>query len=215
MANTTNTSETNSFDWNSFLKKYSRELLERMEDTDFASVPSEMIEAVWLGYPRATNEEISAAENRLGLTLPPSYKSFLTITNGWWMFDSLFGGLRPVQEVERLATENQELIDDWNKGWEMGDESISVSDEEYFNYEEHADSYRNEYLPTTLAIGGEEGKGLILLNPQIIFDDGEWEAWEFATWYPGAVRYPSFLEIMMDGYDRTLDSDLPKIRDIP
>ncbi|MDJ0694282.1 hypothetical protein [Mastigocoleus sp. MO_188.B34] len=46
------------------------------------------------------------------------------------------------------------------------------------------------------------------------FDDGEWEAWEFATWYPRAVRYSSFLEIMMDGYDRILDSDLPKIRDI-
>ncbi|KST62470.1 hypothetical protein [Mastigocoleus testarum] len=93
-------------------------------------------------------------------------------------------------------------------------ELFSISDEEYFNYEEYADSYRNEYLPTTLVIGGEEEKGLILLNPQIIFDDGEWEAWEFATWYPGAVRYSSFLEIMMDGYDRILDSDLPKIRDI-
>lgn len=68
------------FNWNDFLKKYSREFLERMEDEDFTSVPPEMIAAVWLGYPGAKNEEISAAENRLGLTLPRSCKSFLTIT---------------------------------------------------------------------------------------------------------------------------------------
>lgn len=204
------------FNWNNFLKKYSREFLERMEDEDFTSLPPEMIEAVWLGYPGVKDEEISAAENRLGLTLPPSYKNFLTITNGWWMFDDVFGRLYPVQEVEILATKNQQFVDDWNKGWKMGwGESISISDEEYFNYEEYADSYRNEYLPTTLVIGGEEGKGLILLNPQIVSDDGEWEAWEFATWYPGAVRYPSFLEIMIDGYKRILDSDLSRIRDIP
>ena len=31
----------------------------------------------------------------------------------------------------------------------------------------------------------------LLINPGRIDAGGEWEAWDFATWYPGAYRYPS------------------------
>ncbi|MEN0051880.1 MAG: SMI1/KNR4 family protein, partial [Bacteroidota bacterium] len=139
-----------------------------MEDKDFASVPSEMIEEVWLGYPGATNEEISAAENRLGLTLPPSYKNFLNITNGWQVFDSLFGGLCPIQEVEYYATKHQDLIDAWNHGVEMGGGLTPISDEEYFVYGSLQESavFRQEYLQSAIKIGGDENNGTILLNPE-------------------------------------------------
>src|SRR5262249_28866812 len=33
-----------------------------------------------------------------------------------------------------------------------------------------------------------------LLNPMVVWPDGEWEAWFFANWLPGAARYPSFAD---------------------
>lgn len=202
--------QNNSFDWRSFLKQYSRDLLvqlaayKRLEDKNFASVPSEMIKNCWLGYAGATDEDISAVENRLGRTLPLSYKSFLKVTNGWLIFDDLLGGLCPIQEVEYYATKHQDLIDAWNEGVKMSGEAIPVSDEEYFVYGEEQDSavFREEYLQSSVKIGGDENNGTILLNPEIVFADGEWEAWNLAAWYPGAYRYRSFLEMMIDGYDR-------------
>ena len=58
---------------------------------------------------------------------------------------------------------------------------------------------RNEYLRHTLEVSGE-GDGIYLLNPKVITADGEWEAWFFATWLPGARRYRSFWELMQDEY---------------
>jgi HEAT repeat protein len=39
-----------------------------------------------------------------------------------------------------------------------------------------------------------------LLNPQVITKNGEWEAWFFANWLPGAHRYRSFQELMQGQY---------------
>jgi SMI1 / KNR4 family (SUKH-1) len=215
------TNQNDLFDWTTFLRQYSRDLLERLEDREFEEVPLEARNNQWLGYPAATEEEISLAESRLNVQLPPSYRTFLSITNGWLLFDDLFGGLLPVQQVERLPVRQQDLIDVWLE------ENVSVSDEEYFIYGSGQDSssMRSEYLPDTLEIGGVASEGytllypqtassnLIMLNPQVRFNNGEWETWKFANWYPGAVRYRSFLEMMQISHSQTLES-LPKIREI-
>ena len=44
------------------------------------------------------------------------------------------------------------------------------------------------------------GDGVYLLNPEAVTPDGEWEAWFFANWVPGARRYPSFAHLMRDEY---------------
>ena len=37
---------------------------------------------------------------------------------------------------------------------------------------------------------------IYVLNPLVVAPDGEWEAWRFAHWIPGAERFPSF-ELLM------------------
>ena len=37
---------------------------------------------------------------------------------------------------------------------------------------------------------------IYLLNPQVVTNDGEWEAWDFGNKYPGAKRYKSFWEMI-------------------
>ena len=40
------------------------------------------------------------------------------------------------------------------------------------------------------------GLRILLINPARINAEGEWEAWDFATWYPGAYRYRSFDDLV-------------------
>jgi hypothetical protein len=47
-----------------------------------------------------------------------------------------------------------------------------------------------------------------LLNPKVIDENGEWEAWEFGNKIPGAYRYRSFWEMMQATYHRSFGDDL-------
>lgn len=216
MANTRNAGEANLFNWDLFLRQWSRDLLERLEDSEFAILPSEVIEARWLGYLGAADAEIDGAQTRMNTTFPPSYRNFLAVSNGWRKLDDLIGRFLSIQEIDWLVQRNQEFIDAWTTGVVIGGEFFSVPDEAYFVYGDEQDTslLRDEYLQTALEIGGNPEQGLLLLNPQVTFEDGEWEAWFFAYWLPGAVRYRSFRELMQDRHSNLLDS-LPKLRELP
>jgi hypothetical protein len=49
-----------------------------------------------------------------------------------------------------------------------------------------------EQLGDTIVVSTSVDSRVLLLNPRSMDPTGEWEAWDFATWYPGAYRYPSF-----------------------
>lgn len=53
-----------------------------------------------------------------------------------------------------------------------------------------------EYLQSMLEISEEGDSAIYLLNPNVVTPGGEWEAWFFANWLPGANRYRSFWEMM-------------------
>jgi len=90
-----------------------------------------------------SGDEISAAEARLGVRLPPSYRACLT--NG----DNLPGEhdlrLLDLGSIDRFARREP----DWLEAWMEGARSVA-----------------------------------------------EAEAWDFATWYPGAYRYRSFAHLV-------------------
>jgi hypothetical protein len=60
--------------------------------------------------------------------------------------------------------------------------------------------YRKSHLKETLQITEVGDAAVYLLNPQVITKEGEWEAWFFANWLPGARRYRSFEELMRADY---------------
>ena len=51
-----------------------------------------------------------------------------------------------------------------------------------------------------LEISDESDSAIYLLNPEVVTAEGEWEAWLFANWLPGASRYRSFAELMEAEY---------------
>jgi hypothetical protein len=182
------------FDWRDFLMQWSRELLACADIA--AAVGPEVARSGWLGYPPAGGEEIAAAEARLGARLPPSYRAFLSTTNGWREAGFFIHNLWPVAEIEWYAARHQDLIDAWMAGANYYGPAPPVLDAEYFVYDNTQTALRDEYLQTALEISEDTGDGVCLLNPQVVFPDGEWEAWFFAHWIPGAHRYRSFWDLM-------------------
>ena len=187
-----------SFPWNELLAQWSMEIIDSDEYKDVLA--PEVTGSGWLGYPGAAEDEIAAAEARLGVTFPPSYREFLRVTNGWRMTTGFVRRLRPLAELQWFAAEHQDTIDAW---MEAGKDD-TVSDEDYLVYGDNAiQPQRAEYLQTALAVS-DYGDGIYLLNPRTVTPEGEWEAWFFAHWVPGAGRYPSFWELMVTEHQHFL-----------
>jgi cell wall assembly regulator SMI1 len=151
----------------------------------------------------ATPDEIAALELRLGLELPPSYRQFLSVTNGWRVPRGSTGRFWQTSEVDWFRERHGDWIEAYNTTLPGLRPAPRATDAEYFVYGESQDPvwFRPEYLSSALEISDEGDSAIYLLNPEIVTPDGEWEAWFFANWLPGAVRYPSFWALMLAGYD--------------
>lgn len=193
------------FDWQKLLTQWSRELIESDEFTE--EIPPEVIVSGWLGYPGATCAQIAQAEARLGTLFPPSYREFLQVTNGWRQLNSNIYKLWSTEEVEWFAVRNQNWIDMWLLTDTTLGSSSNSTDEEYFVYgeEQDSDKIRVEYLQTALEVSDVSDSTVLLLNPQVVTAEGEWEGWFFASWLGGAKRYQSFWDMMQDQHQIFLD----------
>lgn len=189
-----------SMDWKAFLTQWSREIIEAHGD----DLPSEVVSAGWLGAAPATAEEIAEAERRLGLSLPPSYRAFLQLSNGWLDTGIYDEELSRVDEINWLAQTEPDILEAW---MQEADEEGDYTSEEYHAYGDAQDEtiIPKQYLRELLQISST-GDELLLLNPKVVNAEGEWEAWFLADWIPGAYRYPSFQALMESIYQDFNDS---------
>jgi hypothetical protein len=182
------------YDWESILKELSRKLIN--DNNRGWELTPEMLASGWVGNSQASEEAIVKTETRLGTKLPPSYRQFLKISNGWYNSDWTQMRLHSTEEIDWFFTKNQS----WINAWQPYTKAIpSLPDEEYFVYGEDQDcvNLRREYLSTALEISTDSGDGdIFLLIPDVVFKDNEWEAWHFGNKLPGAFRYRSFYEMM-------------------
>jgi hypothetical protein len=180
-------------DWDPLLREFSREMIEDPQIRQ--RLPAEVLRSGWLGFEGASEEQIRATETRLNVELPNSYREFLKVSDGWRNLGAFIYKMWPTTEVEWFSVRNQEWIDAY-----AADESPRISDEEYFVYGDGQDSitFRPEYLQSALEISDTGDSTIVLLNPRVVSADGEWEAWVFANWYPGARRYRSFHELVQE-----------------
>ena len=217
------------FDWEVFLRRWSQAILESMNGADLQLLPPEVIESGWLGYPGASEADLQRAEIRLGVKLPPCYRAFLKVSNGWrqtakpgdgsnhrlWSCEAIdrFMVRHPQwiksfgngQEITPLSPEDS--LDDLDDAWQP----VGISDEEYYVYGEDQDptKLRLEYLSTALEISDVGLDSIYLLNPQVVTAAGEWEAWFLADYLAGADRYPCFQALMEAEYQNFLDGLKP------
>jgi len=199
--------------WKTFLTRFSLDLLERLEQDQYEQLHNDVKASKWMGFAGATMVEIRHAEACVGSRLPQSYREFLSVTNGWRRVDNFVDGLWPVNEVDWLRSKNQSIVDAW-VGPVAGGEMPDIPDEEYLTYGPTQDParLRVEYLQSALEIGWGQDSVFLLLNPEIVSERGEWEAWFLAHWLPGAQRFRSFEQMMHGLHDQFVDS-FPKLRD--
>ncbi|WP_075736968.1 SMI1/KNR4 family protein [Streptomyces acidiscabies] len=163
-------------DWRPFLTRWSEEW------ADASDEPSPELDARWLGFAGASEERISALEERLGCRLPPSYRGFLAVSDGWLHAGSFVWRLAGVDEVGPYS-------DDAGLG-------------EMYRGELDERSTPEEVLEAgmwerALQLETESDLTNVLLDPGDIDSDGEWACYDYASWRgEGPVRYGSFAEFM-------------------
>lgn len=184
--------------WREFLAQWFRDIFAFQEQDALAAMPPELVSSRWLGYPGATEAQLAAAEERLGMALPPSYRTFLATANGCWLVSGYWFAY-PVwstEQVEWFAVRNQAWIDAWLDGYHTYGPQQAVTDEEYLVYgPEQGSVFREEYLQTMLEVSGPGmNDSIYLLNPRIVTRAGEWEGWYFN--HEEITRYRSFWEML-------------------
>jgi hypothetical protein len=181
------------FPWASWLAHRSWQELQGSEGRLY--VPEAVIASGWLGYPGVSTAQLEEAEERLGRRLPPSYREFLQVTNGWrggWMPHWLW----PLEEVEPFCTREP----DWAKVWLEGRGQADLTEAEHLASRARHDPvhFRRAYLRTAIQVSEAWDGNVYLLNSEVVTAEGEWEAWLFGNKLPGAERWPSFWEMLQD-----------------
>jgi len=77
------TAPTTPREWRSYLLEYSDLYLNTADEYELDELDDSQVATRWLGYEPAGEQAISAAEERLGVRFPPSFRGFLEASDGW------------------------------------------------------------------------------------------------------------------------------------
>lgn len=139
--------------------------LDYIDEENLASDKNDLL------YQPASETEIQGFEQKLSLVLPPSYKAFLNISNGWKVVD---------------GSQNFFTIQQVLKWREKKDPSNWIS---------IAESVGNGFVKDCLVVGASnQSPDKYLLNPKIIVKQ-EWQFIEYRK--DGYSVFDSFLEFMI------------------
>ena len=187
----------NFLQWREFLGELSAVILARDAASDDVNRPHfspEIHAAGYVGFSGASEAQISAAEVRLGAKFPPSYRTFLSVSNGWpCVWDSVEPGkLWSTEEIRWAREQDPELIEIF------GTNEEEISPEEHLNLREDGFSrYRGQYLQNLLCISEHGDACDLLLSPEVVDENGEWECWKISSW-GGVGRWQIFDEWFRD-----------------
>ena len=191
------TPNTSTVAWPAVLDRLDAAISALAEEGDVGALPRRR--------PGASPADIAAVEARLGVTLPPSYRAFLATADGYEPGELSFA---PVLQPSASIGWLRELAADTAEGWSEGSDMAPDLDADYFVYDELQDPVRFHpgHVPGLLLVSTDDSDGAWLLNPAVVFPDGEWEAWHLAAYLPGAARYRNFAELITATID-TLSAD--------
>lgn len=142
----------------------------------------EVVRQRWLGYAPATEADVAAVEQRLGLRLPPSYRSFLLTTDGWRHAGEFVWKMRDTTDLGWLR--------DLEPTWESWADLIT---------EPPVDAPGNPFS-RGLLISLHADVGVLFLDPADRDENGEWAAYSVFSWGEFPQRYPSFTALMESAY---------------
>ena len=135
----------------------------------------------------ATEEEIAAGEQRLGVQFPPSYRMFLLVSNGAWnTFPDPDLRFLPVAEVRPFREVDAGVVHEWTREIDTTDPDLDVP---FGDVEEAVACYTR--MRDALFLGGEyDCRHLLVPRPGAV----EWEVWDHEK--EGATGYRSFADML-------------------
>lgn len=155
-------------EWRAYLAAYSTWYLSDPGDRGhvWERLSEEQRRAQWMGREPATAQQIAAAEQRLGIVLPPSLRGFLLASNGFGPVSEWTHGLCSAEEIAWFRDEDEAFIDGYLSGAADFGEEI----------DEETDVFLN-------ALSVAYGEDTILLDTVHLSPDGEYEAYLLAVKY--------------------------------
>lgn len=168
-------------DWKPWLSRWSEEWV-RSADPD--ELDAQVMRDHWLGFAPAPSDALTAAEARIGRSLPPSYRDFLLTTDGWREAGSFVSRMRDTSDLGWL----RDIEPEW---------------EEHFSwcYEDDPDSGDGSPFRRGLLISLHADAGILFLDAGDVDDTGEWAAYSLFSWEAAPpTRYASFAALMQSLY---------------
>ncbi|SDT24783.1 SMI1/KNR4 family protein [Actinoplanes derwentensis] len=163
-------------EWRRYLAEYSADVLRVTDDDDLAGISDAHRLLGWLGFDGADAEHLTALEQRLCIPLPPSYRTFLTVSDGWLNLGPFMWIMRTAAEVHWLRDAEPHLWDIFGQYPELLESSLA---------------------DRVLLVSREGDAQYWLLDSGDISRDGEWAAYIWASWYPGlGERHASFAALV-------------------
>lgn len=179
--------------WTELLRRWSAEAIAHADAVGLEVTPRTRASG-WIGAPPASATDIAATQSRLERSLPGSYRSFLSITDGWPVLSFDFGQVRPVAELDWIANADPglyEVVCD-----DDGDEWPPDSDD------------GPPLMKRALVLG--TGTDSFLFDTGRAGEDGEWATTCWTSWNPGAGnRQPSFRAGLESHYASFVRFDAP------
>jgi hypothetical protein len=170
-------------EWSTWLERFNAELIDRVDLNRpdafrHPAVSAQRVASGWLGEAGLDETELERLEMRLGVVLPPSYRSFLAASNGFLLPGLVVPRLMGGAEVAWFRDVDPAAVAIWAESAAPGSPESRLGD--------------------CLLVSEREliGTGVFLLDPAARHADGEWEALCFAHWIPGANRYRDFADLL-------------------
>lgn len=184
------------FPWNTVLTQWSKQLMTSNIAPHLWAPQARASQ--WLGTAGATEAALQATETRLQTTLPPSYRAFLTATNGLSVLTRFVWRVYPVEEIgwygPRYPNNLALLRGDFGTG-PLGKLCKLLGWPTTSPANDDGDAIPVNQLQSALEIAGGNYTDAVeyVLNPHVQTNDGEWEAWIIRWWKPTLMeRYESF-----------------------
>ena len=177
--------DSTAFDWRSFLLGWSGEWADSLPDGETRGEGDEAARrARWLGFPAASEERIAAMEERLGRRLPPSYREFLKVSDGWRHAGSFVSLLAGTEDAH----------------WHNNASGLADIFEEYVDEDAGPEERREADLwRRGLQLDVESDITHVLLDPEDVDEDGEWAVYTWASWRAEPpARHADFTAFMRD-----------------
>ncbi|MFC0598843.1 SMI1/KNR4 family protein [Streptomyces palmae] len=178
--------DSTAFDWRPFLLRWSEEWADSLSDGSTRGEDDEAArQARWLGFPAASEERIAAMEQRLGLRMPPSYREFLKVSDGWRHAGGFVRRLAGAEEVS------------WHD-----DRSELAAVFERFLKEDAGPRERREagLWRRGLQLDAESQATHVLMDPEDVDEDGEWAVYTWTSWrttpFERHANFTAFMEAM-------------------